>query len=281
MKTINDIEKKFTNKNNIPSLLKWTGSKRLQANKIYSYFPKYDRYFEPFLGGGSTLYLASKPRSVAGDIYPPLVDLWIMVQQDVWKVIEDYNTQWHKLQENLPDYYYEVRDRFNSNPNGLDLSFLMRTCVNGIVRFNKNGDFNNSFHLSRKGMNPSRFEKIALDWHKRIKGIEFKCGDYIDTISTATENDIVYLDPPYAGSKNRYTNNLDVDKLFNTLEDLNKRNVKWCLSFDGERGEENLTYPVPPVLFKRQVSLSNGNSAVGKVLNSSINEVKESLYLNY
>ena len=46
----------------------------------------------------------------------------------------------------------------------------MRTCVNGIVRFSKKGDFNNSFHLSRKGMLPPRFAKIVRDWSAHIQG---------------------------------------------------------------------------------------------------------------
>ena len=42
----------------IPSLVKWTGSKRSQAHAIRSLFPAFRRYFEPFLGGGALLYLA-------------------------------------------------------------------------------------------------------------------------------------------------------------------------------------------------------------------------------
>lgn len=266
---------------NIPSLIKWSGSKRSQANEIYSYFPEYDRYFEPFIGGGAVLYLAGKPGSVAGDLYNPLVEFWKLVQSDVELVIENYNLQWGLLQDNLPGYFYEVRERFNEEPSGLDLSFLMRTCVNGIVRFNQEGKFNNSFHLSRKGMLPNGFEKLAIAWHHKLQNIEIVCKDYTETLSSAQAGDMVYLDPPYAGSKNRYIDNLDKDKLFNTLEDLNKRNVNWALSFDGKRGNDDFTYPVPKELFKRQVFLSNGNSAVGKVLNKSLKEVHEALYLNY
>ena len=57
--------------------------------------------------------------------------------------------------------------------------------------------------------------------------------------------------------------------------------MKWALSFDGKRGEKDLTHEVPADLYRRQLFLVSGNSAVGKVLNGPVEEVQESLYLNY
>ncbi|WP_333887886.1 Dam family site-specific DNA-(adenine-N6)-methyltransferase [Clostridium sp.] len=268
-------------KETIPSILKWTGSKRKQANEIASYFPQYDRYFEPFLGGGAILYLVGKPGSYANDIYSPLIEFWKLVQTDKDAIIQYYNEEWNKLQRNFPDHYYDIRDRFNKEPNGLDLSFLTRTCVNGIVRFNKDGEFNNSFHLSRKGMEPNRFATIVNKWSKRIQGVNFTNLDYREILEMTKSGDVVYLDPPYAGSNNRYIENLDVDLFMNELAKLNKKGVKWLLSFDGQRGEENLEYPVPEDLYKRKIFLSNGNSTLNQVLNGELKEVKESLYMNF
>ena len=59
----------------VPSLIKWTGSKRSQATAIVRQMPEHQRYFEPFLGGRALLYLAARPGSVAGDVYEPLVAL--------------------------------------------------------------------------------------------------------------------------------------------------------------------------------------------------------------
>jgi hypothetical protein len=136
----------------IPSLIKWTGSKRSQAIQIAAEMPPYHRYIEPFLGGGALLYLAGGPGSLVGDVYSPLIELWKLFQCAPMEVTANYRAQWKNLQKKFPDYYYVVRDRFNHHPNPLDLNFLMRTCVNGIVRFNNQGKFNNSFHLSRRGM---------------------------------------------------------------------------------------------------------------------------------
>ena len=265
----------------IPTLIKWTGSKRSQAPAIAGLIPSHQRYFEPFLGGGALLYLTGRPGSVAGDIYDPLIELWKAIQAEPEAVVDDYADQWAALQRNSPGYYYEVRGRFNQQPNPFDLNFLTRTCVNGIVRFNQRGEFNNSFHLSRKGMRPERFAKVVSAWREAVHGVTFVCQDYEKTLAEARAGDFVYLDPPYAGNNMRYTSNLDMPRLFGQLESLNRRNVKWGLSFDGCRGDADLSHPVPERLYTRKLVIPSGNSAIGKVLNGSIEPVQESLYLNY
>ncbi|MBI5243808.1 MAG: Dam family site-specific DNA-(adenine-N6)-methyltransferase [Elusimicrobia bacterium] len=265
----------------IPSLVKWPGGKRSQAHAIARLMPEHRRYFEPFVGGGAVLYLAAKPGVVAGDIFAPLIRLWRHVQHRPALVIEDYRKQWEALQRDRPGYYYEVRERFNRTRNPLDLSFLMRTCVNGIARFSGRGGFNNSFHLSRKGMEPDRFERAVRAWHKAIQWVRFVCQDYAKTIAEAEKGDFVYFDPPYAGNRQRYALDLEPDRFYSVLEGLNRRGVLWALSFDGKRGGKDLNRPIPRELYRRRLSLASGDSAVGKVLNGPLEEVVESLYLNY
>jgi site-specific DNA-methyltransferase (adenine-specific) len=274
-------ESELTSDSPVPSLVKWTGSKRSQAREIQKLIPEHNRYFEPFLGGGAVLFTVAKKGSVAGDIYEPLIEFWRLVQSDPQKVADDYERQWKILQADLPNYFYEVRDRFNATQNPLDLSFLMRTCVNGIVRFNDKGGFNNSFHLSRKGMKPAKFRAIVNTWSDRLVGVKLLCQDYEETLRDAKAGDFVYLDPPYAGNNQRYTENLNIDRIYKVLESLSKKGVKWAWSFDGRRGDSDLSHPVPKSIFKRHLYLHSGNSAVSKVLNGPVESVEESLYLNY
>ena len=276
-----------------PPLIKWTGSKRTQAKAIATLMPPHERYIEPFLGGGSVLYFATAPVTLASDIYAPLMELWQLFQQTPQSVIDNYRGQWTLLNEELaamnpnergrgkPRYYYTVRERFNQTANPLDLNFLLRTCVNGIVRFNGEGKFNNSFHLSRRGITPDNFRRVVNVWHPRLAKVEFGCQDYITALRDAREGDFVYLDPPYAGNRQRYSKNLDVDKFLAVLADLNRKNVKWALSFDGWRGMHNLEFEIPTELFIHKISVPSGNSAVRKVLRGSIEPVHETLYLNY
>jgi len=265
----------------VPSLLKWTGSKRSQAERIAAYAPTFDRYYEPFLGGGALLYLLAKPGAVAADIYSPLTAFWTMVRDEPERLIADYAHQWAALQKDLPGYYYVVRDRFNRTQQPEDLNFLMRTCVNGIVRFSRKGDFNNSFHLSRKGMLPHRFASIVWAWTERLKNVEIRNGDFEQTVADAKAGDFIYLDPPYAGNKQRYIGDLDVARFNDVLECLNRRGVRWALSFDGVRGSTTYDYTIASDIYRRRVLLNSGYSAVSKVLNGPVEMVTESLYLNY
>src|SRR5690606_15072809 len=265
----------------VPSLLKWTGSKRGQAARIAALAPAHDRYYEPFLGGGALLYMLGRPGAVGGDLYGPLIAFWTLARDDPGRLIDDYARQWTALQADLPGYFYAVRDRFNAGQRPEDLNFLMRTCVNGIVRFSKKGDFNNSFHLSRRGMAPSRFASIVRQWSARLQGVEFREGDFEQTTADARAGDFLYLDPPYAGNRQRYIDGLDVARFHRALDDMNRRGVKWALSFDGARGKTAYAHAPPAGLYKRKVLLKSGHSAVSKVLNGPVETVTESLYLNY
>lgn len=265
----------------IPSLIKWTGSKRALANEIYSHFPKHKRYFEPFLGGGALLYLSSLHECYASDIYCPLIEFWKLVKDKPEEVIENYSKQWQQLQSDLPNYFYLVRDRFNSRPNPFDLCFLSRTCVNGIIRFNSSGEFNNSFHLSRKGMKPEKFARIARNWSKFLSQTEFSCCDFAEALDKTVTGDFAYLDPPYAASTNRYQNNIDIEKLFDVLESMNQRGILWILSFDGIRGDTDYRARIPEKMYKKHILIDAGHSKVKKVLSGSNETVHESIYLNF
>jgi DNA adenine methylase len=267
-------------KKTIPSIIKWTGSKRKQAGTILKHIPNHERYVEPFLGGGAVLFFHTT-NALATDIYQPLIDFWRLVQLTPQDLIKNYQKQWSNLQKDLPDYYYIVRERFNKSKDPNDLNFLLRTCVNGIVRFNDKGEFNNSFHLSRKGMTPELFQKNVLAWSNKLKNVQFECCDYEVTLSKCKKDDFIYMDPPYVGSKNRYINDLDLQRLLANLDYLNKKSIKWALSFDGSRGSTDLSFDLPKDLYKRQILISNGHSAVHRVLNGPLEEVHESLYLNY
>ena len=263
-------------------VIKWSGSKRTQADKIKSIFPaSFDTYFEPFLGGGSILYSISPEKSICGDICKPLIDLWKEIRDNPKELANGYLLRWNRLQDEGYTAYYEIRDDFNRNRSSYDLLFLSRTCVNGLIRFNDKGNFNNSLHYSRPGIKPESLKEIILDWSKHIQGSEFISNDYMVTTATAKEGDIVYLDPPYFHTKGRYFGGIDFNRFLEYLEDLNRRNIKYLLSFDGKRGKEDYTVDLPKDLYKRHEFLQSGNSTFKKVIGKETEKVFESLYMNF
>jgi DNA adenine methylase len=271
----------------VPSLIKWTGSKRKSVDQILKYFPKkINKYYEPFLGSGSVLYAVKSIypniEVYGSDIYKPLIEIFKTISKNPEKIKKAYRDDWNKLQKNFPKYFYIKRDKFNKKNNFQDLIFLSRTCVNGIIRFNKKKEFNNSLHLSRRGMTPKLFDKIVDNWFLNIKdNSSFRCCDYPDILNDLKKNDFVYLDPPYLNSKNRYVSNLEFKRFLKFLEEINKKKILYALSFDGSRDEISLDKAFPKKLFKRKIKIKKTISTLSNVLNKKKLNFTESLYLNY
>lgn len=263
-------------------VIKWSGSKRSQATKIKAYFPKdFDTYYEPFLGGGSMLYTINPDKSICGDICKPLIDLWKEIRDNPDALATAYLLRWTRLQNEGYTAYYAIRDDFNTNKSPYDFLFLSRTCVNGLIRFNDKGEFNNSLHYSRAGIKPDSLKKIIFEWSTHIQNTEFLAEDYVAITSSAKAGDVVYLDPPYFHTKGRYFGAIDYNRFLEYLADLNQRKIKYLLSFDGKRGEDDFTVDLPKYLYKRHEFIPSGNSTFKKVIDKETQKVYESLYLNF
>lgn len=265
----------------IQPVIKWSGSKRSQAAAITKNIPQFNRYFEPFVGGGSIAYAISPNKGLCGDVCEPLINLWRLIQSDYETLFEQYKLRWERLQNEGYLVFYEIRDNYNKNHDSVDLFFLSRTCVNGLIRFNKNGEFNNSLHHTRKGIDPDRLKPILANWSERLQGVEFQKGDYWETTQNVKKGDFVYLDPPYFYTKGRYFGTIDFARFTDYLAWLNKKNVNYALSFDGFRGDTNYMVELPKELYKRHLMLPSGNSSFKKVMDKKNEAVYESLYLNY
>ena len=266
----------------LQSFIKWSGSKRSQADQLISYFPKeIASYYEPFLGSGVVLGRLKPKKAICSDINEPLIELWNSIKANPNEVISDYRKKWDSLQKEGHTFFYKVRNNFNKEKSPLDFLFLTRTCVNGLIRYNKKGEFNNSLHHTRKGINPDKLEKIILAWSRLIGSHTFSSQSYELTTKNAKKEDFIYLDPPYFNTGTRYFGSIDFNKFISYLESLNKKGVKYALSYDGTRGEKSFVIELPKNLYKRHIMLHSGNSAFGKVQNGKVEQVHESLYLNY
>lgn len=269
--------------------VKWTGSKRSQAEEILKYFPKeIDTYYEPFCGGCSVLrrLLSNNEiivnRYIISDINKDLIALWNMIKDDPDYLIESYKNHYNKLNENddkerKKRYFEEVRSDYNKNHNAEDFLFIMRTTTNGMPRYNKSGEFNNSFHITRDGIKPETLDKIIHEWSNLLNenNVEFKSCSYKDINSN--ENDLLYLDPPYFNTKGIYYGTIDYNDFF---EWLKGQDGYYLFSFDGKSGDIDNTYKVPKDVYSQHIYLKSGNSSFKRTIGKSNNSiVYESLYL--
>lgn len=252
------------------------------ANRVARMFPPdYDTYYEPFVGGGSVLYAANPDTGVAGDRCVPLIDLWRYIRDDPNEVIEYYRKAWQRLQDEGESAYYDIRDEFNETRDPLQLLFLTRTCVNGLIRFNSEGEFNASLHLSRPGVQPSALARTVTRWSRRLSGVEFNADDYTTTLATATQKDIVFLDPPYFNSETLYYGDFDSDRFLDQLKQLCDDGVRYALTLDGSAGEYDYSVDLPDWAYTEKHYLDTGTSPYQKVVSGESSQVTQTLYLNY
>jgi len=263
-------------------VIKWSGSKRSIAGALARLFPKADRFFDPFVGGGAILPFRPAEQAVVGDIIPELIELWRAIQERPEVVARGYTKRWNRLQSEGHTAFYDIRTRFNEQRDPLDLLFLSRTCVNGLIRFNSSGEFNNSLHHTRPGIHPLRLRDALMRWSERLRGVEFLACDYRETLSGAQKGDVAFLDPPYACNRGRYRkDDFDADAFFRELERLNGVGVHWVLTFDGEAGARVYEGGMPEGLARTRLAAPTGNSPFTRLMGTTIDPVVESVYLNF
>lgn len=269
-------------------VIKWSGSKRSQCYEIIKNFPlAINTYYEPFIGGGSVLraLLDSNIKVkefICSDINIDLINLWNCIKSSPDNLLRDYENLWKELNidtdyERKKQYFYSVRDRYNKNHMPSDFLFVMRTTTNGMPRYNRNGEFNNSFHVTRDGINPIRFGKVLSEWSALLNkfGVTFLAYSY--EIIKSNDGDVLYLDPPYFATKGMYYGCIDYDNFWKWLK---IQKGKYFLSFDGKVNKEDFTYSVPEDLYRQHLYLDSGNSSFRRVVgNSKDSYVYESLYI--
>lgn len=270
-------------------VIKWSGSKRSQSEKILAQIPnkEYNTYYEPFVGGASMLYQIARSelvinKYVCSDINSDLINLWNEIKNNPCDVVRAYTEHFNKLTsystiQDKRAYFEHVRAKFNQDKSSLDFMFIMRTTTNGMPRYNKSGEFNNSYHLNRNGINPKELNKIVEDWNSLLnsKNIIFEQKSYNEIITQ--ESDLMYLDPPYPNSSAMYSGDIDLNLFFSWLKN---QESFYMMSMSGKTQTIDKTYSVPKELFSKHLYLDSGNSSFRRLYGKSNKEyVKESLYI--
>ncbi len=273
----------------LPHPIPYQGSKRALAPSIFQFVPAgIETWYEPFCGSAAmTLYAASRRAAkhyVIGDSLTPIVDLIENIVDEPNYVSSRYEEVWNGQTDDNPTYFNQVRDRYNAERNSIDLLYLICRCVKNAVRFGVNGRFTQSHDKRRLGMSPSRMAAAVSGMSFLLKGkVEFCRGDWLETVSTATSKDFIYLDPPYFGTSlgrdKRYFAQLSPTELCAGLEDLNRREINFVLSYDGMTGEKEYAPPLPKHLKMTRKLLHAGRSTQS-TLNGRAEDTVESLYLS-
>ncbi|HEU4497144.1 MAG TPA: DNA adenine methylase, partial [Flavobacterium sp.] len=177
-------------------ILKWAGGKTQLLIDLNLRAPKsYNKYIEPFFGGGALFFNLHPDEAVIADSNPELINLYKCVATDPNEVLSYLSTF-----KNDHDFFYELRaqDMKDANPSfaAARTIFLNKTCFNGLYRVNKNGQFNVPFGRYK---NPKLVDiETVLNASKALQHTKIICGDYKTVLRDhAEEGDFVFLDPPY------------------------------------------------------------------------------------
>ena len=123
-------------------------------------------------------------------------------------------------------HYRKVRDRFNREFSSFDFIFLSRAGFNGMMRFNRRGEWNIPFCKKPNRFAPAYITKICnqIGASQRVIHLgkwEFHNQGFADTVAQAKTGDLIYCDPPYYGRYVDYYNGWteeDEEALFHALE---------------------------------------------------------------
>ena len=240
--------------------LKWAGGKRQLISEIEKRLPseinEVETYVEPFIGGGALLFHMLENYNFKqihiSDINLELVLCYRQLQSSVNDVISSLEKlvgEFPSTTEERSDYFYKIRDLWNSN---LDIEsmtdeerssrvaqmiFLNKTCFNGLFRLNRSGKFNVP---TGRYKNPSFPSAESLkEVNQALKGVIIHHASYEKCLEWVDDKSFVYFDPPYrplsktssfiSYSKGDF-NDDNQTELASLTKELHKKNVSFLLS---------------------------------------------------
>jgi DNA adenine methylase len=201
------------------------------------------------------------------------------------QIIADADKEiWNNQHNDSIGHYYQAREKFNQTKDPEIFLYLLARCVKGAVRYNSEGFFNQSPDKRRRGTKPEKMRKNIEGVSRQLKNkCKFSSLDYREVLAEVKQSDFVYMDPPYQGvcgdRDSRYFSKINFDDFVLTLEDLNRKNISFALSYDGKLGNKAFGNDLPHELGLKKIEIQGGRSSQSTLLGRKEITV-ESLYLS-
>lgn len=196
------------------------------------------RWVEPFMGTGVVAFNLAPKQALLCDTNPHVINFYQSLAsgdigpENAKAFLTDEGL---KLLQKGESHYYMVRERFNQSHSPLDFLFLNRAGFNGMIRFNRKGQFNIPFCRKPNRFAQAYVTKIANQIEfvcnlLRLRDFEFKCQPFQDSIALARSGDVIYCDPPYIARHADYYNGWDETQEVALHQALIGTNAKFVLS---------------------------------------------------
>ena len=195
-------------------------------------------WIEPFVGSGVVAFNIAPKNALLCDKNRYIIALYQGIQNGTItsKSVREF-LEYHGKNLELQGvaYYKKIRTAFNQNGDPLYFLFLNRSDFNGMIRFNKNGQFNVPFCQKPNRFNKTYITKIcnqidnvAMAMHE--KNWIFKCCSWQEAFAGATKTDYIYLDPPYLGRDTSYVGEWPESEAIQLAEYAHNTPANVCLS---------------------------------------------------
>lgn len=224
-------------------LFKWAGGKNklIKAYKQADVLPQnFDRYVEPFLGGGAMFVWAYKQNPgaqfILNDLNEGIINIYRAIKEDCDEFLKEldllsseylplpegtkrkdlekrYTLEegWktiYSLDKSRRHFYYKLRyehayewQNWSKTKEAAVLYFLMKLCFNGLWKLNANTGGRFGTAVGNINQKDKVYDKDnILEWSTALQKAEILCGDFKETLPYVTHNTFVFLDPPYRDS---------------------------------------------------------------------------------
>jgi len=188
----------------IPKFVKWAGGKAQLLAQLTPLFPKiFNRYFEPFVGGGAVFFYIMqqfKPQKIMiSDINAELINTYKMIRDDHEPLIQALKQHQHHHQAKGKAYYLTIRALHPHELSPLEraarMIYLNKTCFNGLYRVNAKGQFNVPMGAYK---NPDIVQEAKLSCIAQLlQSVTITEMSFEHVVERAQQNDFIYFDPPY------------------------------------------------------------------------------------
>ena len=188
----------------VSPFVKWAGGKRQLLAQIRERMPReYNRYYEPFIGGGAIVFDLLPENALINDINEALINAYVQIRENVDSFLDNINRIDSAIGEDGKAYYYSMRNLYNmkleKKEYDIELAalfvFLNKHCFNGLYRVNSKGLFNVPYNNSKRVSYDEESIRMTSDYLKRVT---ITTGDFEDACRNAGRGDFVFLDSPYA-----------------------------------------------------------------------------------
>lgn len=181
------------------AFLRWAGGKSWLVRRITDLFGdvEFERYHEPFLGGGSFFFAASASSpSFLSDKNEALIETYQSIKDECEEVIS-----YLREYDNTSEYYYRVRSSVgkSSAERAAQFIYLNQTSFNGIYRVNLRGVYNVPYgHRAKNFLE----EGVLRAASRSLRNASLFARDFEESLGNIQKGDLVFIDPPYTVSHN-------------------------------------------------------------------------------